>query len=100
MRACAIVDGECFLQTTMIKQMLRFVSLGDAEDAPYQWQGAWRSDMPSFFSAPEIDSGVMHNVFDNQYYSLDDSPVSWHITEPVDPTAYQNEYIGAVINGY
>eukprot|EP00961_Rhodomonas_salina_P211397 2854378-Rhodomonas_salina.1 len=37
--------------------------------------------MPAFFNAPEISGGVMDNVFDNQYYSLDDSPVSWHITE-------------------
>ena len=28
------------------------------------------------------------------------SPVTWHITEPVDPTEYQNEWLGSVINIY
>ena len=31
---------------------------------------------------------------------LDDSPVQWHITEPVDPNEYQNEWLGSVINIY
>jgi hypothetical protein len=31
---------------------------------------------------------------------LDDSPVTWHITEPVDPNEYQNEWLGSVINIY
>jgi hypothetical protein len=31
---------------------------------------------------------------------LDDSPVTWHITEPVDPNQYQNEWLGSVINIY
>ncbi len=80
--------------------MLLMTKLTLANDAPYTWQDAWKSDMPPFFSAPEIASGVYHNVFDNEYYSLDDSPVSWHITEPVDPTEYQGEYIGSVIKYY
>jgi hypothetical protein len=28
------------------------------------------------------------------------SPVTYHITEPVDPTEYQNEWLGSVINIY
>ena len=31
---------------------------------------------------------------------LDDSPVTWHITEPVDVGEYQNEWLGSVINIY
>eukprot|EP00287_Rhodomonas_sp_CCMP768_P015847 CAMPEP_0196757758 /NCGR_PEP_ID=MMETSP1091-20130531/103824_1 /TAXON_ID=302021 /ORGANISM="Rhodomonas sp., Strain CCMP768" /LENGTH=128 /DNA_ID=CAMNT_0042106543 /DNA_START=152 /DNA_END=539 /DNA_ORIENTATION=+ len=77
-----------------------FDNLGSLEDEPWTWKGAWRSDMPSFFSAPEISGGVYDNVFDNEYYSLDSDPVPWHITEPVDPTAYQGEYIGQVIGIY
>eukprot|EP00287_Rhodomonas_sp_CCMP768_P008450 CAMPEP_0196728786 /NCGR_PEP_ID=MMETSP1091-20130531/9366_1 /TAXON_ID=302021 /ORGANISM="Rhodomonas sp., Strain CCMP768" /LENGTH=84 /DNA_ID=CAMNT_0042071581 /DNA_START=36 /DNA_END=290 /DNA_ORIENTATION=+ len=78
-------------------QMLLFSSLSLATDGPYVWQDSWRSDMPPFFSTPDIDSGVFHNVFDNDYYSLDSDPVPWHITEPVDPTAYRGEYIGQVV---
>ena len=44
--------------------------------------------------------GMPSGVYDNIYDSLDDSPVSWHITEPVDPTAYQSEYLGNVIGIY
>jgi hypothetical protein len=50
--------------------------------------------MPDFFA------GMPSGVYDNIYDSLDDSPVSWHITEPVDPTEYQGGYIGNVINIY
>ena len=41
-------------------------------------------------------SGVMDNIYDD----LDTHVDPWHITEPVDPTAYQKEYIGDVINSY
>ena len=41
-------------------------------------------------------SGVMDNVLDD----LDTTANPWHITAPVDPTAYQKEYIGDVINIY
>jgi hypothetical protein len=56
--------------------------------------GGWCNDMPEFFQG--MPNGVMDNIYDD----LDDSPVTWHITEPVDPTDYQNEYIGNVINIY
>ena len=56
--------------------------------------GGWSNGMPEFFQG--MPSGVMDNIYDD----LDDSPVTWHITEPVDPTDYQNEYIGNVINIY
>ncbi len=64
-----------------LMKVARGTSLGALEDAPWAWKGAWRSDMDEFFQAPEISKGVYDNVFDNQYYSLDDSPVTWHITE-------------------
>ena len=74
---------------------MRFVRNGTMlDDAPWTWQSGWNRDMPDFFQ------GMPSGVYDNIYDSLDDSPVSWHITEPVDPTAYQNEYIGNVINIY
>ena len=64
------------------------------DDAPWTWESSWNSDMPDFFQ------GMPNGVYDNIYEDLDDSPVAWHITEPVDPTAYQEEYIGNVINIY
>jgi len=60
----------------------------------FRWGDNWHKDMPDFFAGRP--SGVEDNIYD----SLDDSPVSWHITEPVDPTEYQNGYIGNVINIY
>ena len=50
--------------------------------------------MPAFFK--DMPNGVYDNIYDD----LDDSPVTWSITEPVDPTAYQNEYLGNVIGIY
>ena len=66
------------------------------DDAPWTWgsTGGWSADMPSFFQ------NMPGGVYDNIYEDLDDSPVTYHITDPVDPTAYQNEYIGDVINIY
>ena len=45
------------------------------DDAPWDWQSSWNSDMPEFFQ------GMPNGVYDNIYDDLDDSPVSWHITE-------------------
>ena len=74
---------------------MRFVRNGTMlDDAPWTWQSQWNKDMPDFFK------GMPNGVYDNIYDSLDDSPVSWHITEPVDPTEYQNEWLGSVINIY
>eukprot|EP00286_Rhodomonas_abbreviata_P021820 CAMPEP_0181304886 /NCGR_PEP_ID=MMETSP1101-20121128/9412_1 /TAXON_ID=46948 /ORGANISM="Rhodomonas abbreviata, Strain Caron Lab Isolate" /LENGTH=77 /DNA_ID=CAMNT_0023410719 /DNA_START=77 /DNA_END=310 /DNA_ORIENTATION=+ len=74
------------------------VPLRMLDDAPWTWQYSWNKDMPEFFQGmPGRGSdGVYANVLDY----LDDSPVTWHITEPVDPTEYQNEWLGDVINIY
>ena len=48
-----------------------------------RWGDNWHKESPNFFA------GMPSGVYDNTYDSLDDSPVSWHITEPVDPTEYQ-----------
>jgi hypothetical protein len=37
--------------------------------------GGWCNGMPDFFQ------GMPSGVYDNIYEDLDDSPVSWHITE-------------------
>ena len=75
--------------------LIRFIRHGQMlDDAPWDWTSAWCSDMPEFFQ------GMPNGVYDNIYDDLDDSPVTYHITEPVDPTEYQNEYIGNVVNIY
>jgi len=56
----------------MLVKILRMHSL---DDAPWTWQSSWNSDMPDFFQ------GMPNGVYDNIYEDLDDSPVSWHITE-------------------
>ena len=47
------------------------------DDAPWTWgsTGGWCADMPEFFQG--MPSGVYDNIWDD----LDDSPVTWHITE-------------------
>ena len=75
--------------------LIKFIRHGQMlDDAPWMWQSSWNSDMPEFFH------GLPNGVYDNIYDDLDDSPVTYHITEPVDPTEYQNEYIGNVIGIY
>jgi len=78
----------------MLPKMVRFMSLGAAEDDPWVWTSSWNSDMPAFFSG--MPNGVMDNIYDD----LDDSPQIWGHSAPVDPTEYQNEYIGQVIGIY
>ena len=56
----------------MLVKILRMHSL---DDAPWTWQSSWNSDMPDFFQ------GMPNGVYDNIYEDLDDSPVSFHITE-------------------
>mmetsp|Transcript_4954 Transcript_4954/g.11561 ORF Transcript_4954/g.11561 Transcript_4954/m.11561 type:complete len:85 (+) Transcript_4954:263-517(+) len=71
------------------------------DDAPWTWGNNWSNDMPAFFSdeaaayraAPDP---MTYNVFD----TLDTTPVDYNVGEPVDPTSYQNEYIGDVIGIY
>ena len=56
--------------------MIKFLKHGTMlDDAPWTWTSAWCSDMPDFFQ------GMPNGVYDNIYEDLDDSPVSWHITE-------------------
>ena len=64
------------------------------DDAPWEWgsTGGWCNGMPEFFQ------GMPNGVYDNIYDDLDDSPITWHITEPVDPTEYQNEWLGDVVS--
>jgi hypothetical protein len=57
---------------TMLVKILKMNSL---ELAPWTWQSSWNSDMPDFFQ------GMPSGLYDNIYDDLDDSPVSWHITE-------------------
>ena len=74
--------------------LVKFLKAQALDDAPWTWKSSWNSDMPAFFQG--MPNGVMDNIYD----TLDDSPVEYHITEPVDPTSYQNEYIGDVIGIY
>ena len=92
-RVGGLCAGMCRMRST--GPLIRFIRHGQMlDDAPWDWTSAWCSDMPEFFQ------GMPNGVYDNIYDDLDDSPVSWHITEPVDPTEYQNEYIGNVVNIY
>eukprot|EP00293_Proteomonas_sulcata_P009458 CAMPEP_0184291670 /NCGR_PEP_ID=MMETSP1049-20130417/3617_1 /TAXON_ID=77928 /ORGANISM="Proteomonas sulcata, Strain CCMP704" /LENGTH=87 /DNA_ID=CAMNT_0026599175 /DNA_START=703 /DNA_END=966 /DNA_ORIENTATION=+ len=83
-------------------KLVRMMSL---DDAPWTWGAgiegkstSWNSDMPEFF---QQFSGQGSDVYFNIYDELDTSPISWHISpEPVDPTEYQNEWLGSVINIY
>lgn len=83
---------------------VKFVKRGTMlDDAPWTWgqAGGWYKDMPAFFeneasayrAAPDP---MTYNVFD----TLDTTPVDYKVGAPVDPTAYQNEYIGNVIGIY
>jgi len=74
--------------------LVKILKMHSLDDAPWTWGSTSNSDMPDFFQ------GMPSGVYDNIYEDLDDSPVSWHITEPVDPTDYQKEYIGNVIGIY
>ena len=58
--------------------LIRFIRHGQMlDDAPWEWgsTGGWCADMPEFFQ------GMPSGVYDNIWEDLDDSPVSWHITE-------------------
>eukprot|EP00284_Hemiselmis_tepida_P014775 CAMPEP_0174918810 /NCGR_PEP_ID=MMETSP1355-20121228/3294_1 /TAXON_ID=464990 /ORGANISM="Hemiselmis tepida, Strain CCMP443" /LENGTH=73 /DNA_ID=CAMNT_0016164003 /DNA_START=230 /DNA_END=451 /DNA_ORIENTATION=+ len=71
------------------------------DDAPWTWGNNWSNDMPDFFkdeaaayrAAPDP---MTYNVFD----TLDTEPVNYNVGAPVDPTTYQDEYIGQVIGIY
>ena len=58
----------------MLVKILKAHSL---EDAPWTWgsTGGWSNGMPEFFQ--NMPSGVMDNIYED----LDDSPVTWSITE-------------------
>ena len=51
------------------------------------------SDFSASLGLPDAARGVGFNVWSD----LDDSPVSYHITEPVDPTEYYSSDVGAVV---
>ena len=55
--------------------LVKILKMHSLDDAPWTWGSTWNSDMPDFFQ--DMPSGV----YDNIYEDLDDSPVSWHITE-------------------
>eukprot|EP00286_Rhodomonas_abbreviata_P014369 CAMPEP_0181323780 /NCGR_PEP_ID=MMETSP1101-20121128/19987_1 /TAXON_ID=46948 /ORGANISM="Rhodomonas abbreviata, Strain Caron Lab Isolate" /LENGTH=65 /DNA_ID=CAMNT_0023431869 /DNA_START=105 /DNA_END=302 /DNA_ORIENTATION=+ len=50
--------------------------------------------------APWTWKGAKADVYTNVYDDLDTTPVEYHYGAPVDPTEYQNEYIGQVIGIY
>jgi hypothetical protein len=56
------------------------------DDAPWTWQSQWNKDMPDFFQ------GMPNGVYDNIYEDLDDSPVSFHITEVIVGVLYAVTY--------
>ena len=53
-----------------------------------------RGDVPWTWKGDKAD------VYTNLWKDLDTTSVTYHISEPVDPTQYQNEYIGNVIGMY
>ena len=55
--------------------LVKILKMHSLDDAPWTWGSTWNSDMPDFFQ------GMPSGVYDNIYEDLDDSPVSWHITE-------------------
>ena len=55
--------------------LMKILPMRMLDDAPWTWQSGWNKDMPDFFQ------GMPNGVYDNIYDDLDDSPVSWHITE-------------------
>ena len=72
-RACA-----CNAEMRSAGPLIRFIRHGQMlDDAPWEWgsTGGWCADMPEFFQ------GMPSGVYDNIWEDLDDSPVSWHITE-------------------
>eukprot|EP00290_Baffinella_frigidus_P015367 CAMPEP_0180115982 /NCGR_PEP_ID=MMETSP0986-20121125/103_1 /TAXON_ID=697907 /ORGANISM="non described non described, Strain CCMP2293" /LENGTH=91 /DNA_ID=CAMNT_0022054681 /DNA_START=144 /DNA_END=419 /DNA_ORIENTATION=+ len=85
--------------------LLKFVSLGAAEDSPYGltapfkdqgggFKSSWANDMPSFFQNQHSEEG--YNVFED----LDTSNQPYFYSTPCDPTEYQNDDIGKVIGMY
>jgi hypothetical protein len=85
---------------TLIKFMKRGTIL---DDAPWEWgsTGGWSNGMPTFFATEaaatkNATDPLTYNVFDD----LDTNPVTYSNAPPVDPTVYQNEYIGNVIGIY
>mmetsp|Transcript_48159 Transcript_48159/g.114500 ORF Transcript_48159/g.114500 Transcript_48159/m.114500 type:complete len:93 (+) Transcript_48159:1-279(+) len=89
-----------FFQGIQTREMRAHHLLTKLDEAPWEWgsTGGWSQGMPKFFQGmPGAGSdGVYYNIYDE----LDTSPVEWHITEPVDPTMYQEEWLGSVINIY
>ena len=78
-RCCGKVLIVCVCCRTQMRnglKLIRFVKNPTMlDDAPWTWESSWNSDMPDFFQ------GMPNGVYDNIYEDLDDSPVTWHITE-------------------
>ena len=58
------------------------------DDAPWTWGYKWTGDAyedHDFFDAADIKN---HEVYYNVYDQLDDSPVTWHITEVTANSSY------------
>eukprot|EP00281_Chroomonas_sp_CCMP1168_P035819 CAMPEP_0206238756 /NCGR_PEP_ID=MMETSP0047_2-20121206/14993_1 /ASSEMBLY_ACC=CAM_ASM_000192 /TAXON_ID=195065 /ORGANISM="Chroomonas mesostigmatica_cf, Strain CCMP1168" /LENGTH=76 /DNA_ID=CAMNT_0053663329 /DNA_START=23 /DNA_END=253 /DNA_ORIENTATION=- len=62
----------------------RLFMLGAAEDEPWEWKGK--------------KAGVYDNVWD--YLTDENKNEKYHYNDPVDPTEYQNEWLGKVITIY
>merc|ERR1712216_679206 len=83
-------------RATMIHQLIfskllgeiDYGAMGDFSPAGFNqadiW--SWNAHSPDWIyeGGPDSD-GVKHDVYFNQWEDLDDSPIGWHITEPVDP---------------
>eukprot|EP00287_Rhodomonas_sp_CCMP768_P017804 CAMPEP_0202822160 /NCGR_PEP_ID=MMETSP1389-20130828/10875_1 /ASSEMBLY_ACC=CAM_ASM_000865 /TAXON_ID=302021 /ORGANISM="Rhodomonas sp., Strain CCMP768" /LENGTH=78 /DNA_ID=CAMNT_0049495033 /DNA_START=74 /DNA_END=310 /DNA_ORIENTATION=+ len=78
--------------------MIALVPFRMLDDAPWVWQYSWNKDMPAFFQ--DMPGRGAEGVYANVLDYLDTTPVTYHYTEPVDPTEYQNEWLGDVINIY
>eukprot|EP00290_Baffinella_frigidus_P017565 CAMPEP_0180218312 /NCGR_PEP_ID=MMETSP0987-20121128/17593_1 /TAXON_ID=697907 /ORGANISM="non described non described, Strain CCMP2293" /LENGTH=99 /DNA_ID=CAMNT_0022178291 /DNA_START=572 /DNA_END=872 /DNA_ORIENTATION=+ len=82
--------------------------LGAAEDAPYTWKGGRAIDPTDSYNGespltllrcactPRLTPPLPHTMFED----LDTSSQPYFYSTPVDPTEYQNEYIGQVIGIY
>ena len=73
------------------------------DDAPWTWgqAGGWYRDMPQFFAdTANATSGSSDPLHYNVFNDLDTSPVNYNVGVPVDPTEYQNGYIGQTIGIY
>mmetsp|Transcript_47782 Transcript_47782/g.126738 ORF Transcript_47782/g.126738 Transcript_47782/m.126738 type:complete len:83 (-) Transcript_47782:205-453(-) len=50
------------------------------------------------YDGDNVDGDNRHNVYFNEYDSLDSSPIGWHITEPVEADEV-DPWLGAIGGG-